>query len=121
MKIIALLASTILLSCSILSAAKAAPPSDPATAVVKFGDLDATRPAGKEALYRRLTRAARVVCRSLEPSDSVTKTLLIAPYKACLEHAVFGAVAQIARPEFTDYVSARMPSSAKADIQLAAR
>jgi len=66
MKAIALIAITLILCGSILSVAEAAPPSDVPTAVVKFGDLDTTHPAGKEELYRRLSRAAQAVCSPLE-------------------------------------------------------
>jgi hypothetical protein len=47
MKSFTFIATALVLSGPILSVAKAAPPSDVATAVVKFDDLDANRPAGK--------------------------------------------------------------------------
>jgi hypothetical protein len=52
MKTITFIATTVILFASVLSVAKAALPSDLPTAVVKFGDLDATYPAGQEELYR---------------------------------------------------------------------
>ena len=121
MKSLTLVATALVLSGSIFSIAKAAPPSDAPTVVVKFGDLDATGPAGKEELYRRLTRAARAVCRSLHSSESGVKLELIPRYKACIDHAVAGAVARINRPEFTDYVASRTPKAAHVGIQLVAR
>jgi UrcA family protein len=121
MKSITRLIAALIVSGSILSVAEATPPSDVPTAVVKFGDLDATRPAGKEELYRRLTHAARSVCHSLDPSESGAKLQLTPLYKACIDQAVSGAVAQINRPEFTDYVASRMPKPDHAGIQLAAR
>jgi UrcA family protein len=121
MKTFTLIATALVLSGSILSAANAAPPSDVPTTVVKFGDLDATRPAGKEELYQRLTRAARSVCRSLDPSESRANLQFMPLYKACIDQAVSGAVAQINRPEFTDYVASRTQKPDHVGIQLAAR
>jgi UrcA family protein len=121
MKSLTLVTAALVLSGSILSVANASPPSDVPTAVVKFGDLDATRPAGKEELYRRLTQAAHTVCRSLEPGDSRANLQLIPLYKACIDQAVSGAVVQINLPDFTDYVASRMPKPASTAIKLAAR
>jgi len=121
MKSFTLITTALLLSGSILCVAEAAPPSDAPTAVVKFADLDATRPAGKQELYRRLTRAARSVCRSLDPSESGAKLQFTPLYKACIDQAVSGAVANINLPEFTDYVASRMHKPAGTGIQLAAR
>jgi UrcA family protein len=121
MKSFTLIATALVLGGSIFSVAKATTPSDVPTAVVKFGDLDATRPAGEEELYRRVTRAAHSVCRSLDPSESGVKLQLIPLYKACIDQAVSGAVARINRPEFTDYVASRTPKAAHVGIQLAAR
>jgi UrcA family protein len=120
MKSITLITTAFLLSGSILSVVQAAPPSDVPTAVVKFGDLDANRPAGKEELYRRLSRAARSVCRSLDPNESGATNLHLIPlYKTCIDQAVSGAVAQINRPDFADYVAARIATPGRAGIQLA--
>jgi UrcA family protein len=122
MKSITLIATALVLSGSILTVANAAPPSNAPTAVVKFGDLDANRPAGKEELYRRLTRAAHAVCRSLDPYESgATNFQLIPIYKACIDQAVSDAVAKINLPEFTDYAASRTQKSASTGMQLAAR
>jgi UrcA family protein len=122
MKSFTLIATALVLSGSILSVAKAAQPSDAPTTVVKFGDLDAKRPAGKEELYRRLTRAAHSVCRALDPNESgATNLQLIPVYKSCIDQAVSGAVAKINLPEFTDYVAARTQKPVSTGMQLAAR
>ncbi len=121
MKTFTLITTALVLSGSILSIGHAAPPSDVPTTVVKFGDLNTTGPAGKEELYRRLTRAAHSVCRSLDPSDSAVKLQLTPLYKACIDQAVSGAVAKINLPEFTDYVASRRPKPVSTGIQLAAR
>ena len=106
MKTFTLITTTLVLCGSILSVAKAAPPSDIPTAVVKFGDLDTTHPAGKKELYRRLNRAAHAVCSPLEGASG--SALVNPQYRACLDQAVSGAVAQINRLEFTDYVATRV-------------
>jgi UrcA family protein len=121
MKTITLITTSILLSYSILSAAKAAPPSDVPSAIVKFRDLDTTRPAGEEELYRRLIRAARAVCGPVDPNGAVVKALVTPEYEACIDQALSGAVARFNRPEFTDYVAARTPKAALAGVQLATR
>ncbi len=121
MKTFTLIATALVLSGSILSAANANPQSDVPTAVVKFGDLDANRPAGKDELYRRLTRAATSVCRSLDPNESGLNLALIPLHNACIDQAVSGGVAKINRPEFTDYVAYRKQKPARTGIQLAAR
>jgi UrcA family protein len=121
MKSFTLITTALVLGASILCVANAAPPSDLPTTVVKFGDLDATGPAGKEELYRRLTRAAHSVCRSLDPSESATKLQFAPLYKTCIDQAVSGAVAKINRREFTEYVASRMQKPDPVGIQLAAR
>lgn len=118
---ITLITTALFLGGSILSVAKAAPASEVPTAVVKFGDLDATRSAGMEELYRRLTRAGRTVCRSLDPADSAAKDLVTPLYKACIDRAVWGAVVKINRPDFTDYMAARSGKPASAETRLATR
>jgi UrcA family protein len=121
MKTFTLITTALALSGSILSIAHAAPPSDVPTATVNFGDLDTTRPAGEEELYRRVSRAAKVVCRSLDPSVSAAKLLAAPAYQACIDQAVAGAVVKINRPDFSNYVASRMPKPASTGIQLSAR
>jgi UrcA family protein len=122
MKTFTLITILLFLSGSILSVTEAAPPSDVPTAVVKFGELDTAHPAGKEELYRRLTRAAHSVCRALDPNESgATNLQLIPVYKSCIDQAVSGAVAKINLPEFTDYVAARTQKPVSTGMQLAAR
>jgi UrcA family protein len=120
MKTFTLITTAIILSSSVLSVAKASTPSDVPTATVKFGDLDMNHPAGKEELYRRLSRAARAVCSPLE-GVSGSRAMVIPQYNACIDQALSGAVAQINRPEFTDYVATRTHKSISADTRLAAR
>jgi UrcA family protein len=120
MKTFTLIITALFLSGSILSVAEAAPPSDVPTAVVKFGELDMTRPAGKEELYRRLSRAADTVCSPLQGAFG-SRALVTRQYEACINQAISGAVAQINRADFTDYVATRTQKSVGADTRLAAR
>ena len=118
MKSIILITTSLIVSGSILSTAKAAAPAGVPTAVVKFHDLDITRPAGKEELYRRLMRAARTVCG---PGRWPEKALITPQYEACIDQAVSGAVARFNRTEFTDYVAAQTPKATNAVERLARR
>jgi UrcA family protein len=121
MKSFTLVATALVLSGSIFSVATAAPRSDVPTAVVRFGDLDVTREAGKEALYRRLAGAARTVCLPLDAGEPWARVRAAAGHSACVNQAVFGAVAKINLPDFADYVAARLAKPADTTIQLAAR
>jgi UrcA family protein len=121
MKAITLITAALVLSGSILSVAKASPPSDVPTVVVKFGDLDTTRPGGKEALYRRLTQAARTVCGGLDPTESAATLMVTPAYRACIGQAISGAVAKINLPEFTDYVAMRTQKPIGTDVRMATR
>ena len=118
MKTFTRITTAIFLSGSFLSVVQAAPPSDVPTAVVKFGDLDINRPAGKESLYLRLNRAAQSVC---SPGSWYRRALLSPQYEACMEQALSGAIAKINRPDFTDYVALRTQKPAVVDARLAAR
>jgi UrcA family protein len=120
MKTFTLITTALFLSASILSVTEAAPPSDVPTAVVKFGDLDTTRPAGKEELYRRLSRAAQAVCSPLEGAFG-SRALVTPQYEACINQALAGAVAQFNRPDFTAYVATRTQRSVGLDTRLATR
>lgn len=120
MKTITLISATLVLFGSVLSAANATAPSDLPTTTVKIGDLDTTHPAGKEELYRRLSRAVRTVCSPLKDAPG-SITVGMSRYEACLDQAVSGAVARINRPAFTNYVASRMQKPDHVGIQLAAR
>jgi len=120
MKTFTLITTAFILSGSILCSVKAAVPSDVPTAVVKFGDLDTTRPAGKQELYRRLSKAAQAVCSPMDGAFGF-RALVTPQYEACVDKALTGAVARINRPEFTDYVASRTQKSDHAGIRLAAR
>jgi len=57
--------------------------------VVRFADLDLTRPAGAQELYRRIQHAAREVCARYGPGGYD---------RSCADHAVARAVAMVGAP-----------------------
>jgi UrcA family protein len=120
MKTFTLITTALLIGGATLSVAEASPPSDVPTAVVKFGGLDTTHPAGKEELYRRLVRAAQAVCSPLEGAFG-SRALVTSQYEACIDQALSGAVAQFNRQDFTDYVAMRTKKSGGAGSRLATR
>jgi UrcA family protein len=67
----------------------AAPPDDVRRQVVRFADLDLTRPAGAQELYHRIQYAARDVC---ETSDR------LGPDRRCIEQAIARAIAEVGTP-----------------------
>ncbi len=91
------------------------------TAKVHFADLDLTHAEGSVELYRRIHTAARNVCRSLDPRESVIPLALKAHYEDCMSNAINGAVAQVNRAEFSAYVQGRDTPSKTANLKLAAR
>ena len=87
----ALLALTMASVCAI---ANAATPDAPAHRVVRFADLDLTRPADVATLYQRIRVAAREVCYSLSERDLT----LLAASRPCVRDAIDHAVGDINSP-----------------------
>ena len=71
---------------------------DVRTQIVKFADLDLTRPAGAQTLYHRIQGAARTVCEVDDGAD-----LDRAPYQQCVSAAIARAVVNIDAPLLTEY------------------
>jgi UrcA family protein len=89
----ALSAFTLVVNCP------AAAPSDGVRAqVVRFADLDTTRVAGAQALYRRIQHAARDVCEV----DNA-RTYSSESYEHCASAAIARAVADVGSPLLTEY------------------
>jgi UrcA family protein len=65
---------------------------------VSFADLDLSKPAGADTLYKRIKRASRMVCRdSASPSDPKgTRS-----YRKCYEAAMDNAVRHVGVPTLT--------------------
>jgi UrcA family protein len=76
----------------------AAPPNNVPAEVVKFADLDLTRPAGAEELYRRIRHAARDVCEPLNADhyDFYADT-------ACSKSAIARAIRDVGAPLLTEH------------------
>jgi UrcA family protein len=65
---------------------------------VSFADLDLSKPAGAQTLYKRITKAARQVCG---PADKYSYITPRKAFRECYEEAVAAAVAQVDRPSLT--------------------
>jgi UrcA family protein len=65
---------------------------------VSYADLDLSKPAGAQTLYKRIKAAARNVCG---PVDQYTFQTPSKTFRACFDKAVADAVAQVDRPSLT--------------------
>ena len=65
---------------------------------VSYADLDLSKPAGAQTLYKRIQAAARNVCG---PVDQYTFVVSAYSFRKCYQAAVAGAVAQVDRPSLT--------------------
>jgi len=103
---------TAFIAMAVLAAALTANPASAATVtdrsrqtVVRYSDLDLSRPEDARRLYGRIRGAAREVCESLRATDLQRAQI----YKQCMHKAVADAVAQVQ--------SAQVTAIAGADIQ----
>ena len=92
--------SCILLGLSLYApAAFAGLNDDPPSLKVSYKELDVSKPAGAEELYRRIKRAANTVCdesfRSMGPLRSAGHE------KKCIEKAIDNAVSDVNEPLLT--------------------
>ena len=85
---------------AISPAGLAAVPDELRHQVVRFAELDLSRPAGAQELYRRIRRAAHAVCRTDEP---------IGYDRGCVDHAIARAVAEVGSPLLTAQHEALTP------------
>jgi UrcA family protein len=65
---------------------------------VSYADLDLSKPAGAQTLYKRIKAAARNVCG---PVDQYTFQTPSKVFRECVDKAVADAVAQVDRPSLT--------------------
>jgi UrcA family protein len=86
-----------LCTCLIAHGASAAQPQVK-TMQVSFADLDLSKPAGAQTLYKRIKAAARNVCG---PADQYTFIVSSYSLRKCIDAAVANAVAQVDRPSLT--------------------
>ncbi|MDB6090374.1 MAG: hypothetical protein JWN85_3158 [Gammaproteobacteria bacterium] len=89
---------------------------EPRSETVQFAELDTADVAGAAVLYRRISSAARSVCRDLEPGRSLARRQ---PYANCVHAALARAVAEIDRPAVTAYAAAHWVLPGEASIKIA--
>ena len=65
---------------------------------VSFADLDLSKAAGAQTLYKRIKVAARKVCG---PADRYTYPTPSRAFSKCVEAAIADAVTQVDRPSLT--------------------
>jgi UrcA family protein len=89
------LASAILgvFACTLATVCTAADPAAAPQSTVNFADLNVSNLEGAAALYARIERAAREVCRPLEERHFRSTA-----HDACVHKAIADAVAKIDRP-----------------------
>lgn len=109
-----LLLALVLASAGVAGTAHAADSAAVPRKQVDFGDLDLSRPAGAEALYRRLHAAAVSVCGDVDTRDLQSR----AHRAICREQAMARAVAGIGNPSFAAWYESR--KQRPADGQLVA-
>lgn len=73
-----------------------APSNEVRTELVQFGDLDLSRPAGVQALYRRIQQAARDVCGPEGAAGHLGDS------RECRSSAIARAVAEVDAPLLTE-------------------
>lgn len=72
-------------------------PDEARRVAVSYADLDLSKPAGADALYKRIRLASERVCRVYESRDLP----LIATSRGCYRSTVNAAVAQVNHPRLT--------------------
>jgi UrcA family protein len=87
----------------------------PRTQEVSYADLDLNRPAGVEALYRRLSHAAKDVCYTHSATNSVGAHWQRAE---CAATAMANAVKQIGNSELTARFLRSVPHAAAMLVQI---
>lgn len=68
---------------------------DPPSIKVSYAELDLSKPAGAQELYRRIKRAAKAVCGSSFSTADLRRSL---NQKKCYESAIDDAVSRVDRP-----------------------
>ena len=84
--------------CTCLVAYNASAEPEAKSLAVSYADLDLSKPAGAQTLYKRIKKAARVVCG---PVDNYTFVTPARKFRQCYEKAIADAVAQVDRPSLT--------------------
>jgi UrcA family protein len=100
-------AATIL--CSLQPLAARAAEESPPTQRVSFADLDISKPAGAQTLYRRIKAAARQVC---QPSVASQRGMSVMEQR-CIKQAVDNAVKNVNSAALTDIHAGVVPRLAR--------
>jgi UrcA family protein len=90
-------AALALCTCLLANGASAGEPQKVSKAV-SYADLDLSKPAGAQALYSRIKRAAREVCGSPDYYRYVSPP---EAWRKCVDTAIADAVAKVDRPSLT--------------------
>jgi UrcA family protein len=75
--------------------------------LIRFADLDMSRPEGASVLLRRIQNAAKIVCSPLESKDPAR----FAMFQHCVADAMERAVTQIDRPALDAYYRGKVRGS----------
>jgi UrcA family protein len=94
---LALLAVSVAINLTAYAAVAKPPEPGVRTLVVRYYDIDLTRPEGAQVLYRRIGSAARQACGYLDIRDLKGN----AEFDECYARAVDDAVAQVNSPMLT--------------------
>ena len=94
-------------SSSLGAVCAAADSSDLPRMTVKFGDLNLSNPEGATTLYRRITAAARQVCKSYD----IGRGNFVLPGSAnpCVRKAIADAVTKVGHPSLLAIYNAKHP------------
>jgi UrcA family protein len=93
------LATVLLASAASFTSAAPLEKFDAAPSVkVHFGDLDLTKPAGVDTLYRRIQQAARMVCRDSASPYEIGRARV---FRKCYDTAIDTAVSDVSAPLLT--------------------
>jgi UrcA family protein len=77
----------------------ASPWQEARSVVVRYTDLDLSRPRDARVLYDRIHAAARLVCRNV--GDETADLARLSEYRRCVHQAVANAVANVSSTEVT--------------------
>lgn len=88
---------------------------DPKQLIVRYADLDLSKPAGAAQLYHRLQNAAEAVCSSLESRELARKSM----FRNCVSESMEGAVTQVNRPSLSTFYRGKFPEQKSAAVEIA--
>ena len=86
---------------------------DAPSVTVRYGDLDLTSQEGVASLYRRIGKAAAVVCSALDGRDPMRETL----WHDCYNHAVANAVHTVHNETLSAYHFQRIRGPGHRDVE----